>query len=325
MIKESIKLESNSIIGGGDPQKHATVYTKQRPLTIGYFADGQWSHLAFKKLIKDDSIKIAFIVPRTDTKDETLRNYAKHYEIDYLTPVKVNSEEFYEQAQKYNCDLFVSMSFNQIFRERITNLPPHGTINCHAGKLPFYRGRNILNWALINDEKEFGITVHYVDQGIDTGDIIEQRCLPIFDSDTYKTLLDKAIIECADILYHSIKQIQNGTSQRIPQSTIDKYGFYCGIRAVGDEIINWNQTSRELFNFIRAICKPGPMAQTTLNEQPFAINTVQYIDNLPAYKGTPGQIVGKDENKLIVKTIDTVIFVTEYYCKSNPKVGDKFK
>ena len=63
-------------------------------------------------------------------------------------------------------------------------------------KLPFYKGRNILNWVLINDEKEFGITVHYVDEGIDTGDIILQETFPIIDSDDYSTLLDKAYEEC---------------------------------------------------------------------------------------------------------------------------------
>ena len=69
----------------------------------------------------------------------------------------------------------------QCTRHKNTNMPPLKTINCHAGKLPFYRGRNILNWVLINDEREFGITVHYVDEGIDTGDIILQRVFPITD------------------------------------------------------------------------------------------------------------------------------------------------
>ena len=135
-------------------------------MKIGYFADGPWSHRAFEKLVNDASIEIAFIVPRTDTADDTLKKYAENHSIDYLTPVKINTEEFYQVAKSYNCDLFVSMSFNQIFRKKIIDLPKHKTINCHAGKLPFYRGRNILNWALINDEKEFGITVHYVDEGI---------------------------------------------------------------------------------------------------------------------------------------------------------------
>ena len=72
-------------------------------------------------------------------------------------------------------------------------MPKYGAINCHAGKLPDYRGRNILNWALINDEKEFGITVHFIDEGIDTGDIILQESFEIKDSDNYKSLLDLAI------------------------------------------------------------------------------------------------------------------------------------
>ena len=80
------------------------------------------------------------------------------------------------------------MSFNQIFKREMIDLPKYGTINCHAGKLPFYRGRNILNWALINDEKEFGITVHYMDEGIDTGDIIVQRTYPIGEEDDYGIL-----------------------------------------------------------------------------------------------------------------------------------------
>ncbi|MDR1522244.1 MAG: hypothetical protein LBS28_05280 [Streptococcaceae bacterium] len=84
----------------------------------------------------------------------------------------MNSKEVINLLKKYNADLFISMSFNQIFKSEIINLPRLKTINCHAGKLPFYRSRNILNWVLINDEKEFGITVHYVDEGIDTGDII---------------------------------------------------------------------------------------------------------------------------------------------------------
>ena len=148
-------------------------------MKIGYFADGPWGHNALEKLLADKTIEIAFIVPRNDTKDEYLMMKAREYAIDYLCPIKVNSEEFYGLAQSYACDLFVSMSYNQIFRNRIYSLPRLGTINCHAGKLPFYRGRNILNWALINDEKEFGITVHYVDEGTDTGPILMQKAVDL--------------------------------------------------------------------------------------------------------------------------------------------------
>jgi len=142
-------------------------------ITIGYFADGPWAHRAFKKLIEDETIEIAFICVRYDTKDLILQNLGQTYDIDVLSAPNVNAPAFIALLRQYNADLFVSMSFNQIFKHEIIHLPSMKTINCHAGKLPFYRGRNILNWVLINDEKEFGITVHYVDEGIDTGDIIK--------------------------------------------------------------------------------------------------------------------------------------------------------
>ena len=292
-------------------------------IKIGYFADGPWSHLAFEKLIQDETISIEFIVPRNDTTDQTLKNFSERYGIDYLYPVKINTPEFIETAKSYNCDLFVSMSFNQIFRQAIINVPPKGVINCHAGKLPFYRGRNILNWALINDEKEFGITVHYVDEGIDTGDIIKQQIYPISETDDYNSLLEVAFIECSEILYKSIKEIQAGTSQRIVQSTIHPVGFYCGRRGIGDENINWNQSSRRLYNFIRSICKPGPMATTFLNGHEVKINRSRIVEHAPEYIGTVGQLLAKTKDGFYVKTADSFIEILEIESEIVLKAGDK--
>ena len=292
-------------------------------LKIGYFADGPWGHNALERLLADSEIKVCFIVPRNDTKDSFLKEKAEEYGIDYLCPVKVNSDEFYEFAQKYACDLFVSMSYNQIFRSKIYNLPQLKTINCHAGKLPRYRGRNILNWALINDEKEFGITVHYVDDGIDTGDIILQRTYPITDEDNYNTLLELAYKECPDILYQAIKELQKGTAHRIPQDFISKNGLYCGMRSIGDEVIDINSTSRELFNFVRAICSPGPRAVVYLNETPVYINKVIYNPDFPKYKGTNGQILGMIDGKPILKTKDSYVLIEEFESDVKLKTGDR--
>lgn len=291
---------------------------------IGYFADGPWSHKAFELLIQDEGNEICFIVPRTDTKDDTLKNYAKEYGIDYLHPVKVNSEEFIEKTISYNCDLFVSMSFNQIFRERIINVPKYNTINCHAGKLPFYRGRNVLNWALINDEEEFGITVHYVDEGIDTGDIISQKTYKITDSDDYGTILNKAFIECAELLYETIKDIRNGEFQRIKQSEIHPVGFYCGGRQLGDEILDWNNTSRDLFNFIRALSDPGPKATTFLGNEIVRINKAVEIKEAPSYRNIPGQVLLKTDLGYLVKTKDSFIEIREVETEANIIIGNRF-
>lgn len=292
---------------------------------IGYFADGPWSHLAFEKLVSDESIEICFIVPRSDTKDQTLLNYSKKYNIDYLCPVKVNSNKFFEKASSYNCDLFVSMSFNQIFKDRIINVPKFKTINCHAGKLPFYRGRNILNWALINGEKEFGITVHYVDKGIDTGDIILQKCFDIKEKDTYKDLLEISYLECANILYDSIKSMQKNDFIVKKQSEIHPVGFYCGRRGEGDEIINWNQSSNDIYNFIRAVCEPGPKARSFINGEEIKINSSRFINKAPSYKGTAGQILTKTQDGFLIKTKDTFVEILEIESDITLRVGDKLK
>lgn len=292
-------------------------------MKIGYFADGPWAHKAFHKIMEDESLQISFIVVRYDNQDPILVELAKKNNIPLEMHPNINSQEFMDRMKKYDVDLFVSMSFNQIFRTAMINMPRLKTINCHAGKLPFYRGRNILNWALINDEKEFGITVHYLDEGIDTGDIILQDVYPITDEDDYGTLLTRAYDGCADVLYRAIKMIQNDKVKPIKQNDIDPIGIYCGMRQPGDEIINWTQSSREIFNFIRALSSPGPQATSWINGKPIQINKAKMIPGAHEYKNTVGQVVGKEPEGFVVKTGDTTIAVTEYTYEGKVKIGDR--
>lgn len=294
-------------------------------LNIGYFADGPWGHEAFNLLIQDNDIKISFVCVRFDTQDRVLEQYCEQYKINYLKHQNINSHEFIDTVSKYECDLFVSMSFNQIFKQEIINLPRLKTINCHAGKLPFYRGRNILNWALINDEKEFGITVHFVDEGIDTGDIILQRTFPISEDDDYSTLLEVAYIKCAEILYDGISLFKNDKVVSKKQCEIHPLGFYCSQRGNGDEILDWNQNSRDIFNFVRAICRPGPMARAFLNGSQMCINKVEYLNDAPEYKCLVGVVLQKNEAGFLVKTKDSFISVSEFVFDGRFKVGDRFE
>lgn len=291
---------------------------------LGYFADGPWAHEALKRLVADESIKVCFICPRNDSHDGVLEELSKKYNIEWIVAENINSSAFQERLKLYECDLFVSMSFNQIFKEDTIDIPRFKTINCHAGKLPFYRGRNILNWALINDEKEFGITVHYVDKGVDTGDIILQRVFPITDSDNYYTLLNKAYIECADILCDAIRLIKSGSALRIPQALIHPIGFYCCQRKQGDEVIDWHQESRSIFNFIRALCPPGPGARTFLKDKEVKINNSEIIPDAPIFKGIPGSVLGTSKSSIIVKTLDSSIKITEWEIDCKIKIGDRF-
>jgi len=280
-------------------------------MRIGYFADGPWSHLALEKIVQDGRFEIAFIVPRFDVQDQVLAEWAAKLRVDFLPLQNVNAPESLEILRRYQADLFVSMSFNQILKKQILGLAPKGFINCHAGALPYYRGRNILNWALINDAKEFGVTVHYVDVGIDTGDIILQRMSAISDADTYATLHARAITLCAEVLHESLARIVSGDVRVTPQSDIHPVGFYCCKRVPGDEWIDWNWTSRHIFNFVRGITTPGPGARTVLDGHELIITKSEIIQDALNYIGVPGEIVGLKKNGIVVKTGDATILISD--------------
>ncbi len=293
-------------------------------MRIGYFADGPWSHNALDEILKEKNLEVAFICARFDAQDPVLRMKAEILGIPFVTHPNINSQDFVEFLVGSQCDLYVSMSFNQIFKKEVINIPPCKIINCHAGKLPFYRGRNVLNWALINDEKEFGVSVHYVDEGIDTGELILQRIYPISDEDDYSTLLNRSYLYCATILIDAIKLIQAGMVNVVRQESIHPVGSYCPQRKLGDEKLNWNLSSREVFNFVRSICRPGPEARTFLNGVEVRINRVDLISDAPTYKAIPGAILKKEANGLIVKTGDSFVKVTEWSSNTKFKVGDRF-
>ncbi|MDC1208359.1 methionyl-tRNA formyltransferase [Litorivicinus sp.] len=294
-------------------------------MIIGYYADGPWSHRGLEKLLANAAIKIAFICARYDRQDPVLRQKASESGIPFLFHPDINSSDFLARIELYACDLFVSMSFNQIFRKHTIEVPQLGTINCHAGKLPFYRGRNILNWALINDEKEFGITVHYVDEGIDTGDIIRQECFSITDQDDYSTLRERAYDGCAELLAQSIEDLRSGVAKRMAQHSIHPLGFYCSARGPGDELLDWNQSSRRVFNFVRAICPPGPAARCYLGTEEIKINKVEFLQDAPSYNGFPGAVLAKNNQSFLVKTFDSYVRVLDWKSDKKIKVGDRLK
>lgn len=293
-------------------------------MKIGYFADGPWAHEALEKIIRTPELAVVFIVARFDHADPVLRGYAERLRVPFLLTPNVNAPDFIATIRTFQPDLLVSMSFNQILREAILSAAPLGFINCHAGALPFYRGRNILNWALINGEERFGVTVHHVDAGIDTGDIIVQRFAGIEAEDDYGTLLGKAIALCAESLWDALLLIRNGSAPRIPQHTIHPTGFYCSRRGPGDEWLDWNWTSVRVHNFVRAITLPGPGARTEWGENELAVLKTELIKDAPGYLDKPGTVVGRDRHSVTVKTGDATLRVLSV-AKVSPegKLGER--
>lgn len=297
-------------------------------MKIAFFGDGKWAHKALTRII-EHGYEVSLVVVRFESKDPFLIEIANYNNIPVCWHQNVNLAEFIEVLKKNKADLGVSMSFNQIIKKQLIDFYPKGFINCHAGKLPFYRGRNILNWALINDEKEIGVTCHYIDEGIDTGDIIIQKTFEVTEEDDYKTVLEKAIQLCPEVLIESIHAIASGNNWRIKQS---KEGSYFPMRVEGDEYINWEWPSRRIFNFVRAITFPGPYARTWLFHSKkkeyieVLIKKVQLKENSIEYICTPGAILGKNENNYLIKTGNSFIELIEYEILNTEikklKVGD---
>jgi methionyl-tRNA formyltransferase len=280
-------------------------------MRLGYFGDGPWSHRALERILTIDELEVVFIVARFPGGDPVLEGHAERLGIPYYLHNDVNREAFIEMTGRHGADIYVSMSFDQIIRKRIMDSAPKGFINCHAGALPFYRGRNTLNWALINGEKRFGVTVHHMDDGIDTGDIIVQRFAEITDADDYASLLEKAVSLCSEILPEALLNIARGEELRVKQQSIDPLGFYCSRRKAGDEWIDWNGSSERIHNFIRALTSPGPAARTIAHGKKLAVIRSELVAGAPAYMDKPGRVVGRWDGGVIVKTGDTSIKITE--------------
>ncbi len=293
-------------------------------MNIGFFGDGEWGVQALNLLI-EAGYSIDFVVVRGQGDSAGLKKVSDTLAIPVLTFENVNHESSIAALAEFGSSLFVSMSFDQIIKPALFSLPDCGFVNCHAGALPFYRGRNPLNWALINDEKQFGITAHYIDEGIDTGNILVQEFFPITDADDYSSLLSLAIEFCPKVLLKAVNSIASGNQPSTDQKSIHPIGFYCGRRGPGDEIINWQSSSRLLFNFIRAISIPGPGARTYFPDgRCLALLTAELIPQAPSYIATVGEVTGRESRGVFVKTQDSTLMITNAAWVENEKVGAPF-
>jgi methionyl-tRNA formyltransferase len=278
-------------------------------MRILFFGDGAWAAKSLRRLA-GPPWEVASVVVREKPSDGTLTDAASERGLPILQPQDANAPEFLETVRFLRPDLNVSVSYDQIVRRPLLNSAPFGFVNFHAGKLPNYRGRNVLNWALINGETEIGLTAHYMDEGIDTGDIILQRTLPIGWTDTYGDVLSRVVDAFPDLVSDALALIERGAVERRPQAHLP--GTYFAGRGPGDEWLDWADTSRNLHNKVRAISRPGPGARTRLGERTVVIWRAFWDPSWPSYLATPGQVVGRDPDEgVFVKTGDSTLLVKE--------------
>lgn len=208
---------------------------------------------------------------------------ANKYNIDVYQPEKLKTQESYELLQKINPDLIVVVAYGKILPKNFIDFPKMGCINVHGSLLPKYRGAAPIQWSIINGDKLTGITTMYMDEGLDTGDILMQEKIFINDTDTSEELKKKMSILGAETLIKTIKNLGNITPIKQDNSE-------ASLSPPLDKItgeINWNKTATEIHNLVRG-SNPWPIASTKLRGKLFKIYKTK-ISNMRS--NHPGKIL----------------------------------
>ena len=221
---------------------------------------------------------------------------------------KINSPESVAQLKQLGGDLFVLCGYNKIIKNQVIDIPSLGTINLHGGKLPEYRGAAPINWQIINGEKTGGCSIIYVDEGIDTGDIIAQEIYPISSEDTHASILEKTLQIFPRLLIDVLRQVEDGTVNAIPQDP--RTGGYFGRRYPHDSLIHWeSMTDLEVHNLVRGMHGPYPSAYSFKDGEKIEFEkTAVLVDTV---SGSPGIVVQIRGREVIVMARNRGLLIKE--------------
>lgn len=227
-------------------------------LFMGYYRTGV---TVCSSCLMGKSINLLGIIIPTDRSQESLKsikNFAKKNNVNIFSPINCNSKKFIGKIKKLSPDLIIVFNYSKILKKELFEIPKLGTINIHPSLLPKYRGAHVVNWVLINGEKETGVTVHYVDENIDSGDIICQKKIKLTIKDTCATLAKKIEKTAVKALNEVLKSLKTGNAKRKKQDS--KKATYYKKRYPKDGKINWTKPAVEIYNLIRALVEPWPGA-----------------------------------------------------------------
>ena len=234
-----------------------------------------------------------------------VKEKAIELEIPVYQPKRVKDHEFVDILKTLKPDVIVVIAFGQILSKEILELPKYGCINVHASLLPKLRGGAPLHKAIITGEKVTGITIMYMSEKMDAGDIIEQESTLITDTDNVGTIHDRLSLMGSELLIKVLPSIFNGTNKRIKQNESDV--TYAWNITREEEKIDFNKTSKEVFNQIRGLY-PYPVAYTNLNNEVIKV-TESFISNSEI--GDCGEITNVGKDGITVKCKDKSIVITK--------------
>ena len=244
---------------------------------------------------------IAAVFTHEDDPDEncwfdSVKNWAEQKNIAVYTTEEVNSPQWIAKIAATNPDIIFSFYYRTMISREILDLPRMGAFNLHGSFLPAYRGRCPVNWVIINGEAQTGVTLHYMIDKPDAGDIVGQKAVAIELLDTAKTLYDKLCRAAKELLDELLPLIKSNQIQRRKQNLAE--GSYYGGRHPEDGRINWKKSAEEIYNLIRGVTDPYPGAFAFLdNDKKIIIWWAQPVVSKEAV--IPGKLIIANKEVLV--------------------------
>lgn len=197
-------------------------------------------------------------------------------------------DAFVEVLWRVRPGLIVVWSYSMILPPSVLAVPPMGAVNVHGGLLPQYRGGHVTQWAIINGEKEFGVTLHYIDEGIDTGPVIAEQRFALDDADDAHSVRTKLRDAGSQVLAAWWPRLVDGTAPRIPQD--ESRAKYWPLRTPEEGRITWTMSAPAICRLVRALCANSPGAYIELRGRQIQVRRATASPTLDRY-AQPGQVV----------------------------------
>jgi methionyl-tRNA formyltransferase len=252
-----------------------------------------------------------------------VKQFALDHNLKILQPVNLKDQKFINDLKNLNADLFIIVAFRML-PEAVWNMPPLGTFNLHASLLPQYRGAAPINWAIINGEKETGVTTFFLKQEIDSGEIVFQEKTFIDEKETAGELHDRLMETGAELVLKTTRAIETGNVKTTPQDklTYDKIKTAPKIFRI-DCKIDWSKSATKVYNLIRGLSPyPAAWSNLKLNEKQF-FTKIFFADHCIDFDGKPGQLITDNKDYLKVKTGEGSLCINEIQLEGKKKLKIK--
>ena len=233
-----------------------------------------------------------------------VKQYALAHNIPVLQPENLKNEAFTTELKALQADLQIVVAFRML-PEVVWNMPRLGSFNLHASLLPQYRGAAPINWAIINGEKETGVTTFFLQQAIDTGNIILQKKLPISGNDTAGVIHDSLMVLGADLVLETVELILQNKAQGVPQSYTENMKIAPKIFKETC-LIDWTKSVVYLYNFVRGL-SPYPAARAALvsaSGKSIDLKVFESKAELSTHNNKPGTLITDQKSFIKVATVD---------------------